>query len=143
MFFQKKGFRSKEWCGFVLFFSQKVVFCLVLCKFFSTALFLFFAIGFDFSQEFFHVVSIFFCMQFCLSISQMFVAKGLVLFLARFYLFCNGFDLFSCFAFFCKGSSFVFPQFFCNVFSKTKCCFFWLQGFSLFCKFFFFFLARA
>ena len=120
---------------FCVFFLRKVVF---FCKvFFLTALFLYFASGFDcFARCFVLFCSVLFCSRkkclFCFFscaydffflhevLLQVFFAKGLVLFLARFFCFAMGFVLFSCFAIFLQRLIFCFSA---SFFFFAKCCF--------------------
>ena len=127
---------------FCVFFLRKVVF---FCKvFFLTALFLYFASGFDcFARCFVLFCSVLFCSRkkclFCFFscaydfflhevLLQVFFAKGFVLFLARFFCFAMGFVLFSCFAIFLQRLIFCFFAKFFYIFCKVL----FSQVFSLF-----------
>ena len=119
---------------FCVFFLRKVIF---FCKvFFLTALFLYFASGFDcFARcfvlfcsvlfcsrkkclfSFFSCAYDFFCMKFC---CKFFLQRVLFCFLQGFFCFAMGFVLFSCFAIFLQRLIFCF---FAKFFFFAKCCF--------------------
>ena len=159
MFFQKKDFHSKVvfFC-FVLFFSQKVVFGLISCKFlFATALFLFLPLVLIFPSVF--LMWFRFCLHAVLFkfFARFFVA---IFFKTKVFFFCcSGFSSFCKFFFFLARAwtllrlvFFSYRGFFffaqgCYVLFATECCFFqcscnvffFCKEFAFFfcCKFFF------